>query len=187
MAEVIDDAVRAMEEKIVNYIETACYTAFATYSSPNYASGSGIVATSIDPLIVAMSRFGKPAMFGDLAIISKLTALAGFNSNVADLLAIEHNMNGYIGNYKGASVNKMVNYFTDNALTTTALKKDVIYIVPAGSSELRPLKAVFEGDVFTMDGTQIDDRSWEILLAQNFGCGVVGDKKLMAVYEDTAL
>ena len=48
-----------------------------------------------------------------------------------------------------------------------------LYILPsAASMDMRPLKVVFEGDVFSTEATKIDDLSWEIRLDQYFNAAI---------------
>lgn len=187
---VIDDAVIKMENQMVSYVQTVLNAAYAALSAPNYASGAGLVKTTLDPQVYTMARFGKPAIIGDIEVIAGLTALTGFNSNVADELSIEHNNNGFIGTYIGGNVVKINNRYADDSSLDNAnlvLDYDKLYIVPAGARETRPLKVVFEGGVRAMEQTNAEDESWELFLRMDFGVGVIGIQKLMAVYENTSL
>jgi hypothetical protein len=176
---------------MINNIETTMYAAFSGYSTPNYASGSGIVAGTFDPMLIAMQRFGNVTLAGDIQVIAKLSELTGFTTTgtteqYADSLIVEHNNNGYVGRYKGASVIRLVNNFQTGSLSTTAMKKDVLYIIPMGVE--KPLKVVLEGEVESMDTTNINDNTMDICLRKYFGSAVVyGDNAYMGVYEDTSL
>jgi hypothetical protein len=189
--ECINDAADEMEKKIVQEIESTLYAAFSGYSSPNYASGSGIVAGTLDPMIVAMHRLGVVSLVGDINLISKLSEKTGFTSASStyqfnDDIIKEHNLNGYIGNYKSAKVVKLNNPFARGSLSTTVLKQDLLYIVPAGAES--PLKVVMEGDVESMDATNINDNTMEVCLRKYFGSAVIyGDNPYLGVYEDTSL
>jgi len=193
--EVVSDAVEQMEQAMLMYIENICYTAFSGYSSPNYDSGSGIVTSTLNPLINAMARFGKPAIFGDMNIISKLAGATGFTVASSTYqfspdIINEQNANGFIGTYNGADVIKIANQYKDETSldsTNLVLKQDILYIVPAGNADMRPLKVAFEGDVRAYEQQNIDDETWEMVLRKNFGVGIIGSQKLMAVYEDSTL
>jgi hypothetical protein len=189
--ECINDAASEMEKKMVQQIEATLYAAFSGYSSPNYASGSGVVAATLDPMIVAMSRLGNVSLIGDINIISKLSALTGFTTatstvTYSDNVMNEHNDNGFIGKYKAANVVKLNNPLNRGSLTTTVLKGDLLYIVPSGTES--PLKVVNEGDVEAMDSTNMNDNTMEIQLRKYFGSAVIfGDNAYMGIYEDTSL
>lgn len=189
--ECINDAADEMEKKMIQQIEATLYAAFSGYSSPNYASGSGVVAATLDPMIVAMSRLGNVSVIGDINIVSKLSALTGFTvttSTVAysDGIMNEHNNNGYIGKYKAANVVKLNNPLVRGSLSSTVLKGDLLYIVPSGVES--PLKVVNEGDVESMDATNINDNTMEVQLRKYFGSAVIfGDNAYMGIYEDTTL
>jgi hypothetical protein len=189
--ECITDAADEMEKKIVQEIEATLYAAFSGYSSPSYASGSGIVAATIDPMIRAMQRLGNTSIIGDINCIYKLADLSGFTVATTtyqfnDAAIAEFNKNGFIGNYKGSSVVKLNNPFARGSLSTTVLKQDLLYIVPSGAE--MPLKVVMEGDVESMDQTNINDNTMEVQLRKYFGSAIIyGDNPQIAVYEDTSL
>jgi len=187
IAQLIRRSTDKLENAIVKKVQNVLYAGFSGLSSPNYASGAGVVKANFDPIVMAMSRVGKPAIIGDAVILAKLTANAGFNSYVPDQLAVEHNQNGFIGTYIGGNVVKLNNPFEAGSLVNTVLRQDLIYVVPAGSAEIRPLKVHFEGDVQFMEATNIDDKSYEIRLDKYIGVGLVGDVKYLGVYEDTTL
>lgn len=189
--ECISDAADEMEKKMVQQIEATLYAAFAGYSSPSYASGSGVVATTFDPMVRAMQRYGNTSIIGDINCVYKLADNAGFTvatntKTFSDDIMNEFNNNGYIGNYKGSSVLKMNNPFERGSLSSTVLKQDLLYIMPAGAES--PLKVVEEGDVESMDSTNINDNTMEVLLRKYFGSAVIyGDNPQISVYEDTSL
>jgi len=189
--EIITDAADEMEKAMVQNIESTLYAAFDDYDSPNYASGSGIVSATIDAMIFAMQRYGNVNIIGDIKCITKFGDLAGFttatstkmfSNNIMD----EYNNNGYIGMYKGAKISKLNNPFLRGNNTTPVLREDLLYIIPTGVTS--PLKVVMEGDVESMDSTNINDNTMEVCLRKYFGSAVVyGDNPYIAIYEDTAL
>jgi hypothetical protein len=194
--EIVSEAAYKMEIKMMQYIEDVFYAAFitaGTYSSPNYASGSGVIKTTIDPQIVAFQRFGAVSLLGDISVISKLSVLTGFVQTGTTYqhdpaIINEHNRNGFIGIYNACNVAKLVNPFEEGSLSTTILRNGLIYILPSGMKEMRPLKVVIEGSVSPMDQTNIDDRSFELRLDQHFGAGlVIGSRAYMGLYRDEAL
>ena len=107
--ELINDAAEEMEKKMVQNIESTLYAAFSGYNYPFYSSGSGFVQATVDPVLRAISRWGKPSMFGDIVLLQKMAESTGFTTTTstkqyADTLIVEQNQNGFIGTYKGANV-----------------------------------------------------------------------------------
>lgn len=187
VGQLITKASEKMEIAITKKVQTVLYAGFSGLASPNFASGAGVVKNTFDPILTSMSRVAKPVILGDAAVLSKLTALTGFNNVVAESLALEHNQNGFIGTYLGGNVVKLNNPFEVNSLTNTMLRQDLIYVIPAGSNSLRPLKIHLEGDVQSMEATNIDDKSYEVRLDKYVGVGLIGDTKFLGIYEDTTL
>jgi hypothetical protein len=187
----IKDASDEMEKKMVQNIQATLYAAFSAYSSPNYATGSGVVGATVNTMLIAMQRLGNAVVVGDIECISKFADLTGFTTvtgtkSFADSFMEEYNRNGFIGTYLGASVVKLNNPFERGSLSSTVLRKDLLYILPSGLQS--PLKVVFEGDVEAMDATNINDNTMEINLRKYFGAAVIyGDNPYMAVYRDTTL
>lgn len=187
---IIEESVDRMENAMVQYIQDTNYTVFSALSSPNYNSGAGVVKTDFDALLAMVQRFGNATIVGDFVALSKLTALTGFNSNVADAIAIEHNNNRFIGTYLGANTVSMTNRYADEsslADSNLVLRNDLIYITSTGDVSSRPLKVFMEGAMRTMDRTNPEDESYEIFMRMDFGVAVIGNQKRMAVWEDTSL
>lgn len=189
LVDLAQKATTQMELAIVKRIQDSIYAAFSSMSTPNYASGAGIAKATFDPILHAMLRAGGNAsIVGDIEALSKLTAISGFNSNVTDQYAIEHNQNGMIGTYLGGKVVKLNNPFQAGSLTDTVLRKDLIYVIPNGDESLRPVKVQFEGGVQTTDApVNINSKEVEFRFDQYVGVGTIGVRKLLGVYEDNSL
>lgn len=189
--ELIVDAAYQMELAKLRKIEQVLADGFAGFSSPVYASGSGLVKATLDAQIDAFSRVGKVAIMGDIAVISKLADLTGFTTATGtkaftENIMNEQNQNGYIGNYRTANVIKITNPYESGSLTKTVLKTNLLYILPAGVD--KTLKVVNEGEVTSMEGTNIDDNSYEVVLRQMFGAGIIyGNNVYMGIYKDTSI
>jgi hypothetical protein len=198
--ELINDAADEMEKKMVQNIEATLYASFAAYNYPFYASGSGFVAATVDPMIRAFRRWGNVTLLGDPVLLQKIADSTGFTTTTstkqfADSIIIEQNQNGFIGTYKGSNVIQMNNPFERGTLPSTVSGSDVdgqvlmielLYIIPAGT--VSPLKVVIEGGVESMDAVSIDDNTMDVCLRQYFGSAVIyGDNPYLGVYEDTAL
>lgn len=193
MAELILDASYQMEMKQLGYIKKVLNDAYAQMASPYYGAGAGIVPETLNPMLVHWTRMQGAAILGDIEIIGKLGELTGFRAaadskQFANDLILEQNRAGYIGTYKAAKVVNLINPYVDGT-DTPALDTNKLYILPTAiDAGMRPLKVVFEGDVQSMEATNIDDLSYEIRLDQYFGAGMAyGDRPYMSVYEDTSI
>lgn len=180
-------AVSKLEVAIIKRVQDSVFAAISALSSPNYATGAGITSAVFDPLLFAMQRAGGSAsIIGDMEALAKFTALVG--SSVPSDYLIEHNRNGRIGVYKGAPLVKLANPFQANSLTNTELDKGYIYVVPTGDASLRPIKVHLEGEVQAIGApVNIDSKKVEMRFDQYVGVGVVGVRKLIALYNDSAL
>lgn len=189
LIKIAEQAVVEMEMAIVKRIQDSIYAAWSAMTTPNYATGSGIVKSTFDPILHAMNRVGGAAsIVGDIEALSKFTAISGFNNNIPDALVVEHNQNGMIGSYLGGNLMKLNNPFVPNSLTETELRKDLIYVIPSGDASLRPVKVHFEGGVQTTDApVNINSKEVEFRFDQYVGVGAVGVRKLLGVYEDSSL
>jgi hypothetical protein len=188
-AELIRDVTNEFEAKIAQKVQNTLYSAFKGMSTPNYASGTGVVAGSFDPLLTAMQRFGgRVAIIGDFEALQKLPALTAINNSVSDNIKDEVNRNGLIGVYKGAPVVKLDNPYSGFAGYDTVLDKGLIYIVPILNNEWKTLKVQFAGEVQPMSQHNIYDRSYEMRYDKHMGAGVVdAPRHALAVYEDDSL
>lgn len=189
IVDMINDAMRAMENEVVQYIEGILYTTQSGLATPNYESGAGLVKTAFDPQIRAIQRLnGEAVILGDINMIHKVTELTGFSNRVADELMIQHNQNGFIGTYLGASVAQLINRYADEssiAETNLVLRDDLLYVLPVGTPANRPLKVFMEGAVRSMDRTNPEDESFELFIRMDFGSQVVANQNKLAMYEDT--
>lgn len=191
MADLIRDASNEMTTKQTEYIQSVLHTAAENWATPFYGSGSGIVKTVLNLMIQHWMRTGAVSLLGDIAIVSKLSEQTGFTAatttqQFSPAVIDEVMRTGVIGSYYGAKVVNLVNpYLGDNV--TPAIDTKRLYILPSGaSSDMRPLKVLYEGDVQSTESTNIDDLAYEVRLDQWFGAGiVVGKTPTMSVYTDT--
>lgn len=191
MADLIAEATYQMELAEYKLVQDVLNAAVVSWSSPYYGSGSNIVPATLDPMIrhwMRMSAGGTPVLLGDIEVISKLAAQTGFvastNTQWADAVINEQNMNGFIGTYGGARVANMINPVQNDDAPVFDTKK--LFILPAGvDAASRPLKIVHEGDVEAQEQTNIDDKSYEVRLDRWVGAGIVyGNRPYMSVYKD---
>lgn len=187
--DMINDAMRAMENEIVQFLEGTLYTTQSALAAPNYASGAGLVKATLDDQLRAIQRLnGDATILGDITMIQQVTALTGFSDRVSENLMNEHNLNGFVGVYLGSSVTQLINRYADEssiAETNLVLRDDVLYILPTGEKEARPLKYFTEGAVRSMDRTNPEDESFELFIRMNIGAQVVANQNKLAMYEDT--
>lgn len=191
MADLIRDASYEMHTKQIQYIQQVLNAAASSWTSPFYGTGSGIVKTVLNPQIQHWMRTGAVTLLGDIAIVSKLAEQTGFTAatgtqQYSQSIIDEVIQTGVIGMYYGAKVVNLVNpYLSDDV--TPVIDTNRLYILPTSASvDMRPLKVLYEGDVQSVESTNIDDLAYEIRLDQFFGAGIVtGKTPAMSVYEDS--
>lgn len=191
-ADLINDASYQMEVAINRHVQSVLTAAASNWQAPYYGTGSGLVKATLDPMIIHWIRTtGGAAILGDIAELNKLGPLTGWTSTTntqqyADQLIVEQNANVFLGTYLGAKAIALSNPFVEDGTDSVVFDTDKLYILPTGvDAGMRPLKVVFEGDVFSTEATNIDDLSWEIRLDQYFNAGIAyGDRPYMGVYLD---
>lgn len=193
MPDLIRDAAYEMQMKQLEYVQNVLRTAATSWTSPFYATGTGIVKSVLNPMLQHWMRYGSVAILGDIAIVSRLAEQTGFTAaantqqfspNIID----EVNRTGIIGSYYGAKVVNMVNpYGGDNV--TPVLDVNWLYLLPSAAvADMRPLKVVMEGDTISVESTNIDDLAYEVRLDQYFGAGIViGKTPTLGVYVDDSM
>lgn len=191
MADMINNASDEMTKAKLNLLEKTLLSGAAEWKAPFYGAGTGVVAATIDPMIQHWMRTGGAAVIGDISAVQKLAELSGFTANTstqfADGMIDTFHKTGSIGHYKGAVVTQLVNPYGFNG--EPVLNTNALYILPVGADAAsRPLKYVEEGDVYTIEATNIDDVTFEIRLGQYVGAGLaVGGSPAMSVYVDQSL
>ena len=191
MAELINEGTYQMLLKINQHAQTVLNGAAISWSAPYFGSGSGLVKATLDPMIYHWMRMGgKATLLGDIALVSQLNTLTGFTAATGTLqfsneIINEQNAAGFIGTYIGANVVQMVNPPVD-ASDVPVYNTKHLYILPTmADASMRPLKVVFEGDVFSNETTNIDDLTFEVRLDQYFNAAVVvGERPYLGVYKD---
>ncbi len=191
-ADLINDASYQMEVAINRHVQSVLTAAASNWQAPYYGTGSGLVKATLDPMIIHWIRTtGGAAILGDIAELNKLGPLTGWTSTTntqqyADQLIVEQNANVFLGTYLGAKAISLANPFVEDGTDSVVFDTNKLYILPTGvDAGMRPLKVVFEGDVFSTEATNIDDLSWEIRLDQYFNAGIAyGDRPYMGVYLD---
>ena len=194
-ADLINSASYQMEVGINKHVQDVLLAAAVNWSAPYYGTGStGVVKATIDPMIIHWIRTtGGAAILGDIAELNKLGPLTGWTSTTntqqyADQLIVEQNANVFLGTYLGAKAIALTNPFMEDGTDNVVFDAKKLYILPTGVDQsMRPLKVVFEGDVFSTEATNINDLSWEIRLDQYFNAGIAyGDRPYMGVYADSS-
>ena len=193
MSDLVVDATREMAAVENKYIEDTLLAAAAQWTAPFYGAGSGIVKSTLNPMIQHWMRTGSAAVVGDIAMIQKLadqtgfTAAAGTQQFSPDIIN-EFNQTGRIGYYAGASVVQFVNPYENDGVTPV-MKDKVLYVIPtAARVEDRPLKVVRKGSILTVEHTDIDEMTYEIRMDQQFGAGIAfGNTPEMSIYMDAAV
>lgn len=193
-SDVVVEATEAMRNAKLQKVAGTLHSAASTnWASPFYGTASGIVKTTLNPMIQHWMRTGGLAIVGDIAIIQKLAEQTGFTAATGtqqfspDLIN-EMNRTGRIGYFGGASVVQFVNPYLEDG-KTTVLDQSYLYLLPTGTSaDERVLKVVTKGDVMTVENTNINDMTFEIRMDQEFGAGIaMGATPTMSVYKDSSL
>jgi hypothetical protein len=194
MADLVNDASYQMECQINKYVQGVLTAGASAWSAPYYGTGSGLVKATLDPMILHWLRIGGGAtVLGDVGELNKLAALTGFTSTTntqqfADQIIVEQNAAAFIGTYLGAKAIQLVNPLMEDGTDNFVFDDKKLYILPnAVDPGMRPLKVVFEGDIFSIDNTNIDDLSYEVRLDQYFNAAIAyGDRPYMGVYADSS-
>jgi hypothetical protein len=194
-ADVINDASYQMECAMGAYIQDVLTTAAATWAAPYYGTGSGLVKGTLDPMVMHWIRVGGgAAIFGDIGENTKLAQLTGFTANsttqqFSGNIINEQNQNAVIGTYLSAKVVNLANPLKEDGTDSFLYDMKKLFIVPTGvDAGMRPLKVVFEGDVFSTEATNIDDLSWEIRLDQYFNAAIAkGVRPYLSMYADSSV
>ena len=192
MGELVNAAKTEISNKVNAYVENVLLKSAKTLATPYYATGAGIIKNTFDPIVRHWMRYGGAVIIGDIAAISKLTEQTGFtsatNTQYADGLLLEHNNNGYIGKYLGADVICLVNPYNADGMNTVMTEGNIYVLPKAATADMRSLKVALEGDVQSLESTNIDDKSYEIRLDQYVGAGLVsGESPLISVYNDSSI
>jgi hypothetical protein len=193
MADLVNDAAYQMECQINKYVQGVLNAGATSWGTPYYGTGSGLVKATLDPMILHWLRIGGGAtVLGDVGELNKLAALTGFTTTTntqqfADQIIVEQNAAAFIGTYMGARAIQLVNPLMEDGTDSFVFDTNKLYILPnAVDPGMRPLKVVFEGDIFSIDNTNIDDLSYEVRLDQYFNAAIAyGDRPYMGVYVDT--
>jgi hypothetical protein len=185
----IEEAALRMENALIKYVQDAMFTTFSVLADPNYNTGAGVSKTILDEQMRAIQYIDQVSIIGDIKMISQLTGLTGFFSRVPDQLMLEHNERRHIGTYNNANVVELTNRYNDEfslAKTNLVLRNDLLFIVPTGSPERRPLKVFLGGEVRTRPHSSPEDDSYEFFMRMDFAVAVVGNQLATAVYRDTS-
>jgi hypothetical protein len=190
MSDLVVDATREMANAENKYIENVLLNAVATWQTPFYGEGAGIVKGTLNPMVQHWLRTGSAAIVGDIAMVQKLAEQTGFTAATGtqqfspDLIN-EYNKTGRIGYYGGASVVQLVNDYEHDGVTPLMNSK-ILYIIPtAARVEDRPLKVVRKGSIMTVEHTDIDEMTYEVRMDQQFGAGIAfGNTPELSAYVD---
>jgi len=191
LMEIIEETVIKMENQLAQYIQNSAMAVFSTYTNSNYKTGANIVQATLDGQLQAMQRISPQcSVIGDVAMLSKLSALVGYTSNPAPSFQEEINNNRFVAVYKQAKVVELTNRFADETSIeddNLVLRKDLLAVVPSGNPAIRPIKVFLGGTVQTRNATNFEDGSMETIYFMEVGVGVIGNQKATAFYKDTTI
>lgn len=178
MPKLIKEASDAFEREQVTYVQSVLQAGISAYSSPFYATGTGVVANTLDQQIDYFMDYGPVAILGAHSALRKVSGLAGAVldptvKSYSDEMKNEANANGHLGVYNGAELICMANAFYPGT-TTPILNRNWLYILPGGyTGDARNLKVVFEGNVRSYERQDPDDEALEVTLKQWFGASFI--------------
>lgn len=182
MSRLISEANEAMTIEEVKYVESVLHTAVATFSSPFYGTGTGVVQATLDAMLDYFSDFGPVAIIGASSGLRALAGLSGYlldagNAHYSDDMINVRNANGHLGVYNTAELIKLQNAYYPGT-TTKILNDNWLYIVPGGyTGDTRNLKVVWEGNVRSYERQDPDDETLETTLRQWFGAAFVTNER----------
>lgn len=165
MAELLTEANREMTNKKMMRVEACLHDAIDDFSSPFYATGSGVVKATLDAQIAYFARLGPVTLAGDRAAVSQLAPLVGMAMNSGtdvftqrtEGMVDEYNQNGFIGRYNGCDVMAFANGYKEGTMTPI-LDPNWIYIIPGGmNGDARNLKIANGATVDSIESQNIDD------------------------------
>ena len=190
MSDLVKQAHEKMEAAHFQLAQKVINDSVASWKTPFYGAGSGIVKSTLDEMITFWRRTGNVALLGDIEMISQLSELTGFKASAEtqqfnNEIIKEYNDKGYIGKYMGCDVLSMVNPYLNESDVTPVFDTNKLYVLPAAAStDQRPLKMLFEGNVHSTDMMNIDNGCYEVCLRQNVGAGMAfGNRQYLSVYE----
>ena len=168
----------AIEKGFNNYVNGAIYTSFSGIDSalPTefVESGAFVKSTMLDLIErVSTASQREVVIAGTKTAIGKLNADATFMS---DDMKNELNRNGVIRLFEGTQCIEIPQVFTVGTFNFK-IPNNKLYVIP---SNLRPIKAVWEGDVRTRELDQQDthDQTIDVDVQAKFGMGLVMNELL---------
>ncbi len=172
-------------EKLYVEVIEALQSLISIAPAANHAAASGIVATSLDPLIRIVAAYGQPTMFGFRSLVGKFSNAQGTTQtpNVPSSDLDEIKSRGYVTIYKGTPIVLLPNYIVDETTNTSwLLGEQYLFILPAGA---KPVKVALKGDFMIREiihPTGSMEQNGEKII----GVGLLLHNDC-AIYEDTAL
>lgn len=178
MSRLINEANEAITLEKIKYVESVLHNGISAFSAPFYGTGTGVVASVLDPIIDYFSDFGPVAILGSASGLRQVSQLAGalldpvtpkFSDNMIDTV----NANGHLGVYNTADLIKLTNAYYPGT-TNRILNPNWLYIMPGGyTADARNLKIVNEGGVRSYERQDPDDEALEVTLKLWFGAAFV--------------
>lgn len=173
MSDLIREANREMTLAKIAKVEQVLHGSIGggKYQTPFYGTGTGINKQVLDSQIQYFRGIAPVTLLGDIAAVGLLANVPGMqmSNNMLD----EYNNNGFLGRYIGCSVLTLQNAYRDGEIKPI-LADNWIYIIPAGmSADSKNLKIVNQGGVEAFEATDINSKTYEMRLDQNFGVAFV--------------
>ena len=182
-AELTQVIMDGMDELIYTMISDALVATISGLPAPNKASSNAFDATMFNRLIAIASSYGEPTIYCTEEFAS--TMKDGNADWYSDTAKDELRTNGYFAKYKTHNVIIMPQSMEDETNAVKQIDPKYCYIVPAGSSDGKPVKLAFEGQTI-VDEYVNRDRSREVQVYKKVGAAAVV-RNNVCVFTNTSL
>lgn len=172
-----------MDELIYTMVADALVATVSGLPVPNKVNSAGFDATSFDRLVSIASSYGEPTIYctEEFAATMKNATADWYSDAAKD----ELRTNGYFAKYKTHNVIIMPQGMEDETNTTKQIDPQYCWIIPAGSTDGKPIKLAFEGQTI-VDEYVNRDRSREVQVYKKVGVAAVVRNNI-CVFQNTAL
>ncbi len=181
-AELIEIVMQGLEDAVYSEITRSLIASIEQLPEANRHAGDGFNAAEFDKILNIARLDGEVTVLTSLEFASHLVPA---NEWRTDAMRQEMNSQGYIGQYKGARIAILPQYFLDTENTQKGVDPSYAWLLPSGSLNEKPVKVAFEGETIVDEYTNYD-RSREIQVYRKFGVNTMMTNNI-GVYQDLSL
>jgi hypothetical protein len=181
ITEVLDIALQAFTEIILDAIELALIGAYSAMPAANKHTHTSLVEAEFNRILSTVRAYGDPVIMCSQQFANTLTPSANFigEADKADMRNL-----GYIGRYLGAPVVILAQSFEDESNTVKSIDPSYCFIVPSGAGQ-EPIVVVTEGP---MHFKQADNADWSVEIQFHQKVGVILlHTNHFGIYQNTSL